>query len=156
MVEKNKINQDFLPSDPNDISMVGNNGWKGFKMNVCIKIIPHKEQRYPTCGDWYYDKHGNLHIRISKMSDWRYEMCVAVHELVEVLICKHNGVSQKSVDKFDIAFEKKRKRGNTDEPGDSDRAPYRVQHGIASGVERILGTLLGISWNKYNDEINAL
>ena len=63
MVEKNKINQDFLPSDSNNISMVGNNGWKSFKMNVCIKIIPHKEQRYPTVGDWFFDVNGDLFIQ---------------------------------------------------------------------------------------------
>ena len=87
----------FYPSDSNNISMVGNNGWKSFKMNVCIKIIPHKEQRHPTVGDWFFDVNGDLFIRVSKMSDWRYEMCVAAHELIEVLICKHDGVSQKSV-----------------------------------------------------------
>jgi hypothetical protein len=125
-------------------------------MNVCIKVIPHKKQRYPTVGDWFFDVNGDLFIHVSKMSDWRYEMCVAVHELVEVLMCKHDGISQRSVDKFDIEFEKKRKRGNTDEPGDNDRAPYRIQHGIASGIERVLGTLLGISWNKYVKEIESL
>jgi hypothetical protein len=125
-------------------------------MNVTIKTIPHSKQRYPTCGDWFYDKRGDLHIRVSKMSDWRYELCVAVHELVEVLLCHQVGISQKSVDEFDINFEKKRKPGNVDEPGDDDRAPYRIQHGIASGIERILGTLLGISWNKYAEEVESL
>jgi len=125
-------------------------------MNVSIKVIPHKDQRYETCGDWFYDKSGGLQIRISKMSDWRFEMCIAVHELVEVLLCKHDGVTQKQVDRFDMNFEKNRKPGNTDEPGDSDKAPYRVQHGIASGIERVLGTILGISWNAYESEINSL
>lgn len=125
-------------------------------MNVIIETIPHKDQRYETPGDWFYDKNGDLHIRVSKMSDWRFEVCMAVHELVEVLLCKQAGISQQAVDKFDMEFEKNRKKGSLDEPGDSDKAPYRIQHGIACGVERILGTLLGISWNKYANEVETL
>lgn len=122
---------------------------------VDIQIIPHSEHRYPTCGDWF--KRGDtLHIRVSKMSDWRYEMLVVVHELVEVLICWHDGVKEKDVDAFDIAFEKKRKPGNNDEPGDDKRAPYKVQHCIATGVERILAACLGVTWNDYAEEIEAL
>jgi hypothetical protein len=124
-------------------------------MNVCIKVIPHNQQRYPTVGDWWFEGK-NLYIRVSAMGNWRYEMCVAAHELVEVLLCKHEKISQRSVDEFDIAFEQARKDGNTDEPGDDSRAPYRVQHGIATGVERILAALLGIDWNKYDAKINSL
>ena len=124
-------------------------------MNVCIKVIPHKEHRYETVGDWWFEG-GNLFIRISEMGNWRYEMCVTIHELVEVLLCKHCKISTSRVDKFDIAFEKARKPGNTDEPGDDARAPYRVQHGIATGVERIVAALLGVDWNKYESKINSL
>lgn len=124
-------------------------------MNVIIKTIPHRQHRYETVGDWWSEGK-TLHIRVSEMGSWKYEMLVAVHELVEVLQCKHLRISTASVDKFDIAFEKKRKPGNTDEPGDDSRAPYRVQHGIATGVERILAALLGVDWNKYEAKINSL
>jgi hypothetical protein len=90
------------------------------------------------------------------MGSWKYEALVAVHELVEVLQCSYLRISTASVDRFDIEFEKKRKPGNTDEPGDDARAPYRVQHGIATGVERILAALLGVNWNKYEAKINSL
>lgn len=124
-------------------------------MNVKIEVIPHKKQRYPTVGDWYFEK-GNLVIRVSGMGNWRYEMLVAIHELAEVLMCKHDGISQKSVDKFDIAFENNRNPLNEDEPGDDPKAPYRKQHCIATGIERVLAAELGVSWNKYADAICKL
>ena len=124
-------------------------------MKIIIETIPHNKQRYPTCGDWYFRK-GTLHIKVSKMGEWRYEMLVAVHELVEVLQCKHTGISQAAVDRFDKAFEKDRKPGNVDEPGDDSKAPYSKQHGIASGVERILGAELDVDWNRYANVVESL
>jgi hypothetical protein len=124
-------------------------------MNICIKTIPHKEMRYETCGDWFYEGE-TLHIRVSKMSDWRYEFLVALHELVEVFLCRYSGVGQKQVDRFDIAYEKKRKEGDESEPGDSTKAPYRTQHCIATGIERIVAAFLGVVWADYDKEIQSL
>lgn len=124
-------------------------------MRIDIKTIPHSQHRYPTVGDWY-EREDVMYIRVSEMSDWRYEFLVIAHELIEVYICKHDGVKEKAVDRFDIAFEKKRKLGNNDEPGDDKKAPYRKQHCIATGVERILAGLLGVCWNDYADEIESL
>lgn len=89
------------------------------------------------------------------MADWRHEACVAVHELVEVLMCMEAGITQEDVDKFDKDFEAHRHPDSVEEPGDSLDAPYRKQHGVASGIERILGAELGVDWNKYADEVEA-
>ena len=35
-------------------------------LNICIRTIPHREQRYPTVGDWYKID-GVTHIRVSRM-----------------------------------------------------------------------------------------
>lgn len=125
-------------------------------MNVRIKVIPHAEQRYPTVGDWLFEKNGDLVIRVSKLSDWRREMLIAVHELVEVLICKQRGISQEMVDRFDKHFEETRTPDNEDEPGDEPTAPYVVEHCIATGVERILAAELRVCWKDYERELNEL
>ena len=125
-------------------------------MNITIKTIPHKEHRYETVGDWWFTKNGDIQIRVSKMDDWRYELLVGIHELVEVVLCKWMGVKQTSVDAFDIVFEKRRKKGNTDEPGDDRCAPYRFQHCIATGVERTMAALLNVYWTEYEEKINSL
>lgn len=128
-------------------------------MNVKIEIIPHSKQRYPTCGDWLFDKKGNLTIRVSKLSDWRREMLVAFHELAEVLICKHRKVSQASVDRFDKQFEIDRAKGKhseDEEPGDHPKAPYRKEHFFATNVEALLSAELGVDWTKYEEELSKL
>ena len=113
-----------------------------------IHTIPHKFQVYETVGNW--QNLGDLIvIFVSATGDWRYDMAVAVHELVEVMLCKDKGISQKTVDEFDIAFEKARPPGNTEEPGDQVNAPYRDQHCFATAVERMLIAAFGISWKEY-------
>jgi len=125
-------------------------------MRITIDTIPHKQQRYPTVGDWRFDRDGNLEIRVSALGDRPMEGLIAIHELVEVLLCLHNGILQAEVDEFDIKFEADRKRGNDDEPGDCPDAPYKHQHCFATGIERILASALGISWAEYEAKLNAL
>lgn len=125
-------------------------------MKIIIETIPHEAHRYTTVGDWYYDSDGVLNIKVSKLSDWRREMLIAVHELVEVLTCKNDGVTQEVVDKFDTVFEANRKEGNEDEPGDDPSAPYVNQHCLATGIERILAQQWGVKWNEYADELESL
>jgi hypothetical protein len=125
-------------------------------MRIEIEVIDHNRQRYDTTGDWIIDNDGNITIYVSKLKNWKYEMLIAIHELVEVILCKNKGISQEEVDKFDIAFEKKRKPGNIDEPGDDPKAPYRLQHFAATMIERTMCLSLGCSWRKYEDACNGL
>ena len=104
-------------------------------MKIVIETIPHNNQRYPTVGDWFYGANGDLFVKVSELGDWREEALVAVHELVEVLLCRHQGVTQDVVDKFDVEYEKNRPQDDVSEPGDAVEAPYRRQHCIATGVE---------------------
>jgi len=138
-------------------------------MKIVIETIPHQDQRYPTCGDWFYGPDGTLHIKVTQLSDWRHEALIAVHELVEVLCCKHRGISQEQVDAFDMAYEAKRDNKLKDpeypeeakwiltaeEPGDHTDAPYRSEHCAATGVERMLAALMEVPWSLYENEILA-
>jgi len=124
-------------------------------MKIVIKTIAHSRQRYPTVGDLYTQK-GVLYITVSKMTDWRYELLVAVHELVEVSLCKHRGIKQAEVDAFDIAFEKNRLPGNTDEPGSDPDAPYQREHWFATNLESLLAAELDVNWFKYEKAVNSL
>jgi hypothetical protein len=139
-------------------------------MRITIETVAHADQRYSTCGDWYYEGDGNIVIRVSDMPDWRMPMLVAIHELVEVLKCKHDGIDQRVVDAFDIAFEKDRDSKLADptisesdkaliefaEPGDQASAPYRAQHCLATGVERIMAYALDVTWADYEVEVEKL
>lgn len=124
-------------------------------MKIIIETIAHNRQRYPTCGDYFYEKE-ILNVRISKLANWRYEWCVLIHELVEIAIVKHQGISISQIDKFDKDFELCRAMHNTDEPGDDKRSPYKFAHCVATGVERVVAAVLGVCWKSYEEKINSL
>lgn len=127
-----------------------------------IKIIPNDQQRYETCGDWWYEddkltEGGSiLFIRISKMQDQRQEQLVLIHELAEVILCNQQGVTQEAVDKFDMDYESARFEGDESEPGDARGAPYGTQHCFATAIERMMCAALGMAWADYEEDINAL
>jgi hypothetical protein len=124
-------------------------------MNIIIKTIPHKHQRYETVGDYF--KIGELDtILVSNMGNPDYEFLVAVHELVEMYLCQRRGISERSICSFDIKFEKNRKEGNLDEPGDDPKAPYQNEHNFATAVERMVCAALGVKWKEYEKAVNKL
>lgn len=125
-------------------------------MNIRIETIPHNAQNYDTVGDWRFDRKGNLIIRVSEMGNWKYEILVAVHELMEVALCKDRGISTEKVDRFDKAFEASRMAGNEDEPGDDPKSPYRNEHFFATSVERLFAAELKVDWKEYDKAVNAL
>ncbi len=119
-------------------------------MNIRIETIPNKMQRYPTVGDWLFEEDGTLVIKVSDTGDWRYDSLIAVHELVEVILCKDRGISQEAVDKFDIDHLW------DDEPGDHPDSPYQNEHNLATGIERILCASLGIKWDDYAETLEKI
>jgi len=128
-------------------------------MKIEIKTIPHSEHRYPTVGDWWWDHDGTLQIRVSKMGNWKYEVLVALHELIEVLLCKDRGIKPKDVDNFDMQYEREREQGlhgPDEEPGWDKKAPYRKEHAFAEKIERMFARQLKVAWKRYNDKVMSL
>jgi hypothetical protein len=126
-------------------------------MIIDVKVIPHKQQRYETVGDWYFNKDNNrLTIRVSAMRNRNYEFLVALHEQVEAMLCIERGICEKEITLFDMKFEANRKDGNTDEPGDDPLAPYRKEHFFATNIERLTAAELGIDWGEYEKAVNSL
>lgn len=121
-------------------------------MNVSIQVVDPKTMRPEVSGvDWFWDEKGDLQVRIAPMSDWRYEMLLGIHEAVEAILCKHNGVSQQSVDVFDQEYDKTH---STDcNAGDDPAAPYKLEHTYATAVERIMAGAMRVCWKTYDDEL---
>ncbi len=72
--------------------------------------------------------------------------------MAEALCCKHDGVSQQSVDEFDLEYDKTHTFDVN--AGDDPAAPYRKQHNWATAIERIMAGALDIpSWKTYDDEL---
>lgn len=129
-------------------------------MRIIIDTIPHKDQRYDTVGDWVFSKKGDLVITVSQMKDWRHEVLVAFHELVEAFLCKYNGIDEARVSAFDRAYEELRKKYpvilGTSEPGDIVTAPYHEQHIAATALEKEFARFLEVIWSKYEKAVNDL
>lgn len=143
---------------------------------IVVATIEHDKQRYPTAGDWFWlarearnaqewgeqDDQPTLVVRISDTGSWRYNALLAVHELIEALLCANDGVTQEQVDDFDQRFEKLRATMTPlmaellGEPGDHRDAPYRKQHCYATAVERMLCAAMGIDWVEYDAAVEAL
>lgn len=125
---------------------------------LSIRFIAHRCQRYPTVGDWFW-RYTTLHIRISDMGNYKYNLLVSVHEQVEALLCWLDGVEEQAVTDFDIKFEDERAKGmhgDCDEPGDDPDAPYFKQHQTATRIERFMASELGVNWEEYDAAVNAL
>ncbi len=114
-------------------------------MKINIETIPHSKQRYKTVGDYW--KRGNTwEFRVSKMNN-DYEFLVIIHELIEAYLTNKRGVKWKDIDKFDKTFT------GSDEPGNSIKAPYYLEHRFAENIERQLALEMGIDWFTYEREI---
>jgi hypothetical protein len=129
-------------------------------LKINIKTIPHSHHRYKgTVGDYFADKKGIEQVRVSKMSNWRYEYLVAIHELIEDFLCQHRGIKESDITRFDKQFEREREKGLHSpeaECGDSMDAPYFIEHQFATKIEKMLAEQLGVSWEKYSNEIITL
>lgn len=127
-------------------------------MRIVIETVDHKDQRYDTVGDWqtgvtlhvrdadesWDPTPVDLLIRISRMPDWRSEALVAVHELVEAVLCQHAGITAEAVDSWDMGPGK-----DMDEPGDDPSAPYHGPHMAADAIERQLASALDVDWTEH-------
>jgi hypothetical protein len=119
-------------------------------MDITIRTIPHKQQRYDTCGDYLNDDKGNLSVTISDLGDWKREFLVAEHELIEYVLCKIAGISVESIDAFDMAWNE---HDGIEEPGDDPEAPYYEQHQIALAYEHSLAVDLGINFKQHDRQL---
>ena len=149
-------------------------------MIIDWQVINHDDQKYETVGNWWWDG-PNLNIRVSRLSNARYEWLIGIHELIEVFLCKLAGVNPQEVDEFDERFEESRAqllkaplaeagwyvgtdcgctlhRAKADqyEPGDDPHAPYHRQHMLASAIERLFALWLGVDWQAYELEVQSL
>ena len=127
-------------------------------MRIIVDVIPHNEQRYETCGDWFWEGE-TLYIKVSKMSDWRREFLIAWHELFECMWSKQNGVTQEAVDAFDMKFLADQKKGDhpdEEEPGDNPNCPCYIGHQLGVAFEQLACIELKEDWIKYNEEVDSL
>ena len=122
-----------------------------------FEVIPHRDQRYPTIGDYWESPPGSGHweIRVSDLGDWRMNLLVFVHEITELAQTENDGIPEPVIKDFDVKFEIDHD-GSDAEPGDCPQAPYDPQHVFAECQERLLAQRLGINWTEYDQHCMAI
>ena len=125
-------------------------------IDLDVRTIPHEHQRYATVGDYVDDSFRRVHITVSCMRNWRYELLVAVHEMVEYYLCKEAKIKMEDIDAFDKTYELQRLPDDDSEPGDSVLAPYHEQHVAATRIEKFIAAELGVNWTTYDKVVNNL
>jgi hypothetical protein len=114
---------------------------------IIIEHKPFSKMRYSTVGDWY-DKEGNIHIDTILTDDWRVNISIAIHNLIEKFLCDNSNVKGEDVDKYAMNHHLE------DDPGLNPDAPHHDQHMLADRIERLIHTELGLSRKKYEYKIN--
>jgi len=113
-------------------------------MNIIIKSIDPAAQRYVTTGDWIWLPDGTLQVFVPDYGNDNSAMLVALHEVVEAWLCRHDGIDEKVVSDWDIAHP------DAEEPAEVEGSPYMDQHSIATQVELKMCAGLGMDWNNHN------
>ena len=116
-------------------------------MKITIETIPHLSQRYPTLGDWQFDKEGNLNIKVSQELKHKSFILVAIHELIEAILCDQDRITEDKVDAFDMNY-----NGPFFEPGEDPRCPYHKQHHFAEIIEKLTANQIDFPWGFHENE----
>jgi hypothetical protein len=118
---------------------------------VNINTINHNSQRYDTAGDFEQITPLFWAVRISKLPmGWRAEACLMIHELVEMILTRHNKIPWGAIDKFDMDNQ------DIEDPGLCPKSPYHNEHMAATQFEKMLCQLLGIKWEEYDADFRKL
>jgi hypothetical protein len=118
--------------------------------HINCSVIAHKNQRYETSGDYWRVSPTVWVLHVSRMSDWRFEALVLIHEIVEMVLTTQYNIKWKDIDRFDMD------NPQLDDPGDSKKAPYHWEHKWATRVERLCAWLLDVKWSEYQRDFDKL
>ena len=116
---------------------------------IIIEAVPQESMRFPYnqdphAGDWLIDG-DTATIRSTGVDLEEPETFLyALHELVELMLCRMAGISQEAVDRFDVLHEALEDHLPDAEPGDHPGSPYRLQHRRACLIEFLMADMLGV------------
>jgi hypothetical protein len=124
---------------------------------VKLMIVPVREMRYRTLGDWQITPANPeielpelIHVFVANLGDDRFNFLVAIHELIEAFLCKQAGITQQVVDAWDLTHLE------SDDPGSAKDCPYMYQHHVATKVELLVMCAANISLVEYESKIKEV
>jgi hypothetical protein len=124
--------------------------------NIIIKIVKKGGCRNSQVGDYFYDKKGNLIIKVVNTGNDIYNRAIAIHELWEESLLKVKGVKEETINAFDKKCFKEKRDESVLQYGDQPDSPYRNEHRAAENIERLFIQQCGEDWFKYDEIIDNL
>jgi hypothetical protein len=118
--------------------------------SILMVVIPHKNQRYDTVGDWIEPSPGQRMISVSRCGSDESEIAVGIHEIIEQTLCAKAGITQADVDRWDLAFT------GDGEPGEAEGCPYFWQHVAATEVEQAVCKAFGLPWEDHERTLGVV
>jgi hypothetical protein len=115
---------------------------------IMLAVVPLRALRlYPLqqVEDW-----GEGFVDVARLGDWRSEVALLVHGLIEKCLCDEAGITPEEVDAWDRLY------NDLEEPGDHKEAPYHKQHKLAMKIEKHIIKTLGLSWKEHNKNIDKI
>jgi hypothetical protein len=104
--------------------------------------------RYDTLDDYGVDVGTNrLWFDIRDTGVEGYNIILLIHALVEYILTQSRGIPVTLIDSFD------ERHTDSEEPGDEVNSPYRNEHNMAVGIERILCAYMNIPWKVYEEAL---
>ena len=94
------------------------------------------------------DDGDTLAIQVADLENDESSFLVALHELVEVVLCQQHGITAEQVDAYDFAHQ------DDDDPGLNPDAPYHREHMVAFSMEIEAALALGVDWTDYNKRLD--
>lgn len=131
-------------------------------MFITLNCSNAKDIRCDQVGDWHFTGEGEkmpLWVNVDNRLPYKSQILVAIHEMVEAILCNEAGITDQQVVAFDLQFEKERAAGLhavDAEDGNDPRAPYHDQHIEATAVEMMMCSLLGMSWREHENNLRAI
>jgi hypothetical protein len=120
--------------------------------DINIRFIPQHDQRFDIVeqvGD-YFETDDTIEFRITEFKNPAYSYAILLHELHEKIRNDQLGISDESVDRFDL------EHPELADPGMSPDAPYHITHMEADVLERLFIILSGNNWIEYEKAIKDL
>ena len=123
-----------------------------------LSVVSQDKIRNNGLGD-YYEESGVRYIKTADVGNEVFHVAILLHEVIEELDTRFQGIDEELINKFDEEFEEERElgiHGKDDEPGNDPRCIYFEAHQFATRIEKQIIEHFGYTWEQYNKQLSGV
>jgi hypothetical protein len=113
---------------------------------IIMQIRNPEEMRFTDVGDWGYNWKGQLVIVSIETGSDIANKGILIHEYVESILCKLNGLTNEMVEHDDLLKDQGKLK--------YQQVCYWKYHRFATKIEKIFIESSDLTWNKYDNIVN--